>query len=461
MIREQYFLIWATLLCQGITSWISSIYFRNNSLDSTSTKSPVTLLNYLKSKFENVKFLSNLLNRSALIYVPLIFIHFFVSWILFPIFGLFISGLIDVHHPIRHSWKSIFRFGIFFHTLTFSIISNLIYALIDFLIEFYLLNQTFKTSSMTSDSEKVLTIGICNTEQSFIHLQAIQEFHDIATDTNPRGQLERYKIYSAVEDEGSLSREILNWFSDNLLKSVKERSELSLQELYAFNSILNNTTNESDIVKGYRERTTGLVENVLRKIFTTSSTTATTGTSINVPTNSTLPEVFARRGPVLPLSSIDPQSQQKEQAILPLMFEFGSLLKKYSIGNHLISYWIASRKIYPVENSKILQISIKSITEFICKSFNEDETGQVQLNLPKIFESSIETIKLLENIRDVEITSNNSQINYNLAIEESEQEIDAISTLLKEMLKNIADTFKETLEDVRISSHCREFIKSL
>ena len=317
---------------------------------------------------------------------------------------------------------------------------------------------------MTSDSEKVLTIGICKTDQSFIHLQAIQEFHEITNDSNPRGQLERYKIYSAVEDEGSLSHEILNWFNENLLKSVKERSELSLQELNTFSSILGDGINansellpNSDIIKGYRERTTGLVESILKKIFTTSSTTTTTPNIISSST-SNLPEVFARRGPVLSLSS-DAQLQQKDQSTLPLMFEFGPLLKKYSIGNLLISHWIASRKIYPVENSKLLQISIKSINAFICKSFDEDETGQVQLNLPKVFETTIETIKLLETIRDIEI--NNTQCNNTLAIEEAENEIDLISNLLKEMLKNISETFKETLEDVRISLQCREFIKSL
>ena len=459
MLREQYFLFWATLLCQGITSWIVNILSSKDSQKLT-TKSPVKLFNFLKSKIEDVKVLANLLNRSALIYLSLLLIHFFISWIAFPIFGLFISGLIDVSQPIRHSWKSIFSFGIFFHTLSFSIISNLVYFLIDLLIEFYLLNQTFPTSSMTFDSEKVLTIGICKTKQSFIHLQAIQEFHAITTDSSPRGQLERYKIYTAVEDEGSLSREILDWFTEDLLKLVKERTEVSLQELNTFSSILGNGINTPSIngndellLRGYRERTIGLVETILKKIFTSESTSGVISSNTNI-SASNLPEVFARRGPVLSYS--DDRKVQKDQSNLPLMFEFGPILKKYTLGNCLISYWIASRKIYPVEDSNLLQISIKSVEEFICKSFNEDETGQVQLNLPKVFEATIETIKLLERISEIAVNDGQSEV-----VSRAEIEIDSISNLLKEMMKNISGTFKETLDDVRISLQCREFIKSL
>ena len=46
-------------------------------------------------------------------------------------------------------------------------------------------------------------------------------------------------------------------------------------------------------------------------------------------------------------------------------------------------------------------------------------------------------------------------------VSRAEIEIDSISNLLKEMMKNISGTFKETLDDVRISLQCREFIKSL
>lgn len=401
----------------------------------------------------DVKFLSNLLNKSALIFYSLVSIHFLVSWFAFPIFGFLISGLIEINSPIRHSWRSIFNFGIIFHLFTFSIISNLIYSLIDLLIEFYLLNQTFKTSAILSqESAKLLAIGICKTKQSFIHLQALQEFNEITNDSNPRGQLERFKIYSSIEDEGSLSGEILNWFTDDLLKDVRERSEISIQELNLVHSALTNENNNNSSSVAYTGPTIGFVESILKKIFTSESSSSTVPTSAKVDSDSVvsnLPEVFARRGPVLKVAPAE-----KEITILPFIFQIGQLRKKYSLGNRLISYWIASSKIFPVANSNLLQISIKSIESFICKSFDEDETGQVQLNLPKVFETTIETVKLLENLAEIVVIE--SEI-----VSKAEKEIDLIVTLLKEMLKNISVTFKETLDDVRISLKCREYIKSL
>lgn len=459
--REQYFLIWATLLCQGITLWISSV--SSSSSFSTSTiiisspnkpklNSKGNLINFLKSKVENVKILSNLLNRSALIFCSLVSIHFLVSWVAFPIFGLLISGLIDLNFPIRHSWKAILNFGIIFHTFTFSIISNLIYLLIDLLIEFYLLNQTFPTSSISSESEKVLTIGICKTKQSFIHLQALQEFNEIASDDS--NALERYKIYSSIEDEGSLSGEILNWFTEDLLKVVKERSDLSLQELTAFSSIINNPTAATATAATTPVYSVGFIETIIKKIFTTSEAHGSLSSITPPPESTNLPEVFARRGPVLSSSPLESASGDK---IVPLIFEFGPILKKYSLGNLLISYWIASSKIYPVENSNLLQISIKSIESFICKSFEEDETGQVQLNLPKLFETTIETIKILESLSEIDCGIGSELV----VVSRAEKEIDLISSLLKEMLKKISETFKETLDNVRISLKCREYIKTL
>lgn len=450
--REQYFLIWATLLSHGIVSWASSMYFStlpsikpNNILTSK-----ISLYSFLKSRFQDVTFWPGLLNRSALIYVTLILIHFTCSWIAFPVFGLFLSALIDLNQPIRHSWSSIFKFGIFVHSLTFSIISNLIFSLIDWLIEFYL-GRTFHTSSLVPDFENCLTIGLCKTKQSFIHLQACYEFHEIVTESN---SFRRYKIFSAVQDEGSLSREILDWFSKEL-EQVNERSESSIKELNSFGSILGNENiglPNPEVFKQYSEKTIGLVELILKKVFSVEKRTSIDDNS-NPNPNQNIPEVFARRGPVLNFAEQQNQNDFKKDSI-PLIFEFGPFLKKNSLGKFLISNWIASRKIYPIENFEILQMAIKSIGNFICSSFVEDETGQVQLALPRVLETSVKAFKSLQNLLETTFDALEPEI-------KADEQIEEILNLLREMLKEISRVFGETLENVRISSKCREFIQNL
>lgn len=459
-------MIWATLLSHGIASWAFSVYFSAKpSIKPNSVTSKTSLYAFLKSRVQDVTFWPSLVNRSALIYVTLILIHFTCSWLAFPVFGLFLSALIDLNQPIRHSWLSIFRFGIFVHSLSFSLISNLIFCLIDWLIEFYL-GRTFHTSSLVPDFENCLTVGLCQTKQSFIHLQACSEFLEIATESN---SFRRYKIFSAVQDEGSLSREILDWFSKEL-EQVHERSETSIQELNSFDSILGNENAKlpnPEVFEQYREKTIGLVELILKKVFSveksnskTESAAAsnnnnnnsnlTTATS-SVPVSGGLPEIFARRGPVL---SFPEQSQIGKKDSVPLIFEFGPFLKKNSLGKILISNWIASRKIYPIEKFEILQMAIKSVGSFICASFVEDENGQVQLALARVLETSVMTFKSLQNLIEITFDGLKPEI-------EADEEIEQVLNLLREMFKGISDVFGETLENVRISSKCRHFIQSL
>lgn len=447
VLREQYFLIWATLLSHGIVSWTISMYFSvKPSIRPNNYK--ISLYNFLKSRIQDVTFLPSLLNRSAMIYFTLILIHFTCSWIAFPMFGLFLSALIDINQPIRHSWSSIFRIGLFVHSLTFSIISNLIFSLIDWLIEFYL-GRTFNTSALVSDSEHLLTIGLCETKQSFINLQACNEFLEISNESN---SFRRYKIFSAVSDEGSLSREILDWFS-NEIEEVKRRCEQSIQELNSLNSILGNNNNNielpnPELFKQYREKTISLVEIILKKVFSVEKeekSTKPAEPSQNIAGG--LPEIFARRGPTLNLVEQSTNSVKKEA--IPLIFEFGPILNKNSIGKLLISKWIESRKFYPIENFEILKISIKAVGSFISASFIEDESGQVQMALPRVLETSVNTLKTLQNLLET-----------NFEASEADEQIETVLDLLKEMLKGISETFGETLENVRISTECREFIKN-
>lgn len=456
VLREQCFLIWATLLCQGIVSWFM---FLKSSSPIKPHDSKMTLINFLKTKLQNVTLLPSLLNKSSLILITLIIIHLLFAWFAFPIFGFFLSNLFDLQQSIRHSWTSILRIGLFVHLFSFSIISNLIYSISDWLIEFYL-SHTFRTSALVPDSEHVLAIGLSQTKQNFIHLQACREFYEIATDSNG---FRRYKIYSSVEDEGSLSREILDWFTSEL-RQVKDRADSSFQELNSFFSILGSNSNNSnnnielpnsEILRQYHERTIGLLELVLKRIFNNEKAKTT---NVSIPTESStttsgLPEIFARRGPMI---LQDSQNESVKKESIPLMFEFGPFLQKHQLGRLLISYWIASRKVYCIERFEMLKISIKSIESFICASFIEDENGQVQLTLPKVLETSIETMKSLKNLLE---TSSDSFVNDEVL--QSDAQIETILELLKEMLKNISITFGETLENVRISSQCREFIKSL
>ena len=380
-------------------------------------------------------------------------IHFTFSWIAFPIFGLFLSTLIDVHQPVRHSWSSIFRIGIFVHSLSFSIISNFIFSLIDWLIEFYL-GRIFRTSALVPDSEHCLTVGLCQTKQRFIHLQACSEFLEISTESN---SFRRYKIFSAVDDEGSLSREILMCFSKEL-EQVKERSDLSINELNSFASILGNSNllPSSNAFKQYREKTIGLVELVLMKVFSTSSTTSSTQSTAELASNTTgLPEVFARRGPVL--NVVEPAISVKKESV-PLIFEFGPFLHKNSLGKLLISNWVASRKVYPIEKLDLLRIFIKAVGSFICASFAEDESGQVQLSMPHVLETSVHSFKSLQSLLETTIDANEFVLEPEI---KADQQIEIVLKLLREMLKEVSDTFGETLENVRISTQCREFMQSI
>lgn len=446
VLREQYFLIWATLLSQGIVSWLCSLYFKPQ---LTIQKSNVSLFAFLKSRVQDVTFWPNLLNRSAMVYVTLLLIHFACSWIAFPIFGLTLSSLIDLHQPIRHSWLAIFRIGLFVHSLSFSIFANLIYSTIDWLIEFYL-GRTFHTSALVPDSEQILTVGLCESKQNFVHLQACAEFLEIATETNG---FRRYKLFTAVRDEGSLTREILDWFSQEM-KQVQERSESSVHELNSFFSILGTNTElpNPEVFKQYREKALSLVELILKKVFTTKE-----GVSVAVPTPivsvSGLPDVFARRG--APLNVVEEEKETKKKESVPLMIEFGPLMNKTRLGRSLIAYWIASRKVHCIERFENLQLAIESVGSFICASFSEDESGQVQLALPRVLETSVDTLKSLQKLLTICAPIPELEIN------QANQQIELVVDLLRGMLVRISETFGESLENVRISSECREFIKEL
>lgn len=430
--------------------------------------SKTNLFTFLKSHLQDVTFWPNLLNRSGLIYVSLLSVNFLFAWLAFPLFGMLFSGLITINQPIRHSWFGIFKIGIFVHTFTLSLISNFIYSIIDWLIEFYL-GRTFHTSSLVSDSERCLVVGLCHTNQNFIHLQACAEFLEISTDTN---DFRRFKIFTAVEDEGSLSREICDWFCTEM-KTIEDRGKLALQELDSFASILggNNFNAEllpkPEVFKQYREKTIGLVELVLKRIFSSEkkenetniiSTTTTTTTTITG--NPPLPEIFARRGTISTNASLLESSKEKKIESVPLMFEFGPFLQKISPGRLLISYWIASRKVYCIDQSEMLEIAIKAMGSFICASFTEDESGQVQTSLPRVLESMTKALTTIQSLLNFNLSlSTSSEI---LEIElRANNQIEIVAESIREALMKISSTFGETLEDVRISSQCLELIKSL
>ena len=462
VLREQFFLIFITLLAQGFVSWIGPMFFSQPiSIKPNPKISKTNLFTFLKSHLQDVTFWPNLLNRSGLIYASLLSFNFLFAWLAFPLFGMLFSGLITINQPVRHSWFGIFKIGIFVHTFALSLFSNLIYSIIDWLIEFYL-GRTFQTSSLVSDSERCLIVGLCHTNQNFIHLQACAEFLEISADTN---DFRRFKIFTAVEDEGSLSREICDWFCTEM-KTIEDCGKLALQELDSFASILggNNFNAEllpkPEVFKQYREKTIGLVELVLKRIFSSGKIISTTATKTTITGHPPLPEIFARRGAIPTNTSPLESSKEKKIESVPLMFEFGPFLQKISLGRLLISYWIASRKVYCIDQSEKLEIAIKAMGSFICASFTEDESGQVQTSLPRVLESMTKALTTIQSLLNFNLSLSTSSEISEIEVRANNQ-IEMVAESIREVLMKISSTFGKTLEDVRISSHCLELIKSL
>ena len=222
---------------------------------------------------------------------------------------------------------------------------------------------------------------------------------------------------------------------------------------------------EPEIIKKYREKTIGIIETILKRVFSSDKGAMCDGVKLGTVTtsapytsSSNLPEIFARRGNQITINN-SPSSVQSE---VPLIFEFGPLIKNYSIGKLLINYWTASRKVYPIEKFENLKLSIKSIENFISASFIEDENGQVQLFLPKILENTFETIKRLENLLECQADSEYSYPSA-IAIDAADKQIEIVLSLLKEMLQKISFTFGDTLENVKVkvSSECRNYLDEL
>lgn len=460
-------MLWATLLCQGLLSWTLSNISSGQYLKAP-RKDKIGFYSFFKSRLEDVSNWSGILNRSGSIYGIIIFIHLFSAYFTFPVFGWLISHLIDLHQPIRHSFLSLFRFGIFAHLLILSIILNFIYFLIDCLIEFYF-SRTLHTAELAKqESERCLSIGLCRTAHPFIHLQACAEFAEISSEST---SVRRRKIFSAIEDEGSISREICDWFTLEM-REIGSKAKVSLQDLETLDGILNrgesplsSLTSDLSILKQQHQftdhRTGGFVflESIIKRIFSikpsaTAATDQSTQPSSTSSTHPAIPELFARRGgPAVSAQS----SKGTEQNTLPLMFEFGSFLNKNSGGKMIISYWIASRKLYCIDRFDTISIMIPAMAGFVNASFNEDQTGQVQMSLPKVLESMADLHVALENILSLAFTAGTS-----LKVEsEADKKVQLVSNLLKEALKSIVDTFEETLENVRISSKCRDYMRSL
>jgi hypothetical protein len=460
-LREEYFLVWATLLSHGLVSWLSGIYFASPGSFGPKSTDKIGLSHYLHCRIQQVSFWPMLLKRSGSIFASLIFIHLFVAWMGFPLFGMFISFLIDLHQPVKHSWTSVFRFGIIMHLLTFSLFSNLIFALIDWLIEFYM-NKTFKTSTFVPDSEKCLTVGLCHTKQPFLHLQACNEFYDICSDSddNSMASFSRMKLYSAVEDEGSLSREICDWFASEMVQ-VMERCELSLKELILLQKSLKLDRREDvidespEVFKMYSEKTSSLIELVLKRVFANSKATTPNPSVINATAQvSGIPDIFARRGGSVKGFGDNSSLLRSDSSGVPLIYEFGPFLFKNSLGRALISQWVSSRKLYPLERFEMLDICIRAMGSFIRASYDEDERGHVQICLPKTLEAMIEAYEGLQDLLKFELSSL-------VIVSEADEQIDSISCLIRCELQGIRDTFGESLEELRLSEKCLMFLSNL
>ena len=212
-------------MAQGLIGWAYSVYF-NKHLVINSRPEKTSLFAHVRSRF-NGPLVANIVNRSAVIY-PIIFVnHFVFGWIGYPLFSYLFSFILDLQ-PAKHSWLAVFRLSILANCMIVTILLNLLADLIQILIDFYFGNG-FKTSTLAAESEYCLAVGVTRSTHPFIQLQAIQEFVDIVK----RNLAKRASLYSAIQDELSVSKELCRWFVDELT-AVKLKAQADSEDLIDF-----------------------------------------------------------------------------------------------------------------------------------------------------------------------------------------------------------------------------------
>ena len=430
------------LSVQGVVSWILAL--RAGELKYHAHQSHAHLAPFhqiLIKKFRNVQFWSKLAKKAALIYPILLAVHVFVSWAAFPAFGRVISAVFPVAHPIRHSWFVLFRFSLLFHAFGVSFLLCLLNKLAALCIDYFLSAPKLHASTLVPKSEHCLAVGVSQSRHPFIHLSAIHELQSLLTGSD---SARRRKLFAAVEEEGSLSREICDWFVAEMSKLV-QHAQMDLKELRLLQDELAHVPASTEqqqqiLVKNL------WIEKISKRFF--ASTAASAEVTIT-PSTAQIPEIFAKRG-------AEAASAPTQLApVKPLILDFAPLLNKHVLGKRLLAYWIGTRKTHCIARFACLVSAIDAIGKFVSCSFEEDVTGQVQMVLPRLIESMISAFTALNDLAQVKLG----------VFVPVEQEADAHLTSIKnsiaEALRLIKNTFGSTMEDVRISNQCRSLLEKM
>lgn len=446
MLKEEYFLLAAALSFQGLVSWVLAL--RAGELKYRPHQKHAHLAPFhhvLLSKFRSSRFWIKLAKQSALIYPILLAIHLFFSWFAFPIYGRIIASIFPVQQPIRHSWFILFRFSVLFHAFGVSFLINLFNKLSALCIDHFLSAPNLHASTLVANSEHCLTVGVTQSRHPFIHLSALYELQSLMQGTD---STRRRKLFAAVEEEGSLSREICEWFIAEFSNLV-QHAETDLKELIALEAELSGSNgNNASATEAQRVFISNKqwVEKISKRFF--PSTGSSSAEVAAAPALVPIPEIFAKRGTSAPTVTTTPPAPLK-----PLILDFAPLLKKHVLGRRLLAYWVVSRKTHCISRFNCIVNAIGLCGKFVACSFEEDITGQVQMILPRILEASVSALKVLRSLEAVKFS-------FDVAIEEeADSRLVLVMGAIKESLRVIVDTFGTTFEDVRISGQTRELIK--
>lgn len=298
------------LSVQGVVSWILALRageLKYHSHQGHSHLAPFHQI--LLKKLQNTQFWIKLAKKAALIYPVLLFIHVFVSWAAFPVFGRIVSTIFPISQPVRHSWFILFRFSLLFHAFGVSFLLCLLNKLSVLCIDYYLSAPKLPASTLVPKSEYCLTVGVSQSRHPFIHLSAIHELQSLLSGSD---SVRRGKLFTAVEEEGSLSREICDWFVAEMSRLL-QHAQIDLKELNLLQNELLNVSTEPQQQILVRNQ---WIEKVSKRFFASNNKSAEVTIA---PSTTMIPEIFAKRGSELASVTI-PAAPLK-----PLILDFAPL----------------------------------------------------------------------------------------------------------------------------------------
>ena len=133
---------------------------------------------------------------------------------------------------------------------------------------------------------------------------------------------------------------------------------------------------------------------------------------------------------------------------LPIMVELGPfLLKAQSFGGGLlISLWIAARLRACVGHLNERLETVRSMSDFIIASYEEDEQGQVQRFLPRLLETMVDVWAALDNVLSLPRVQHGTRTEWEQAAAEDAQ---VLKDELKVALQRVYTKFGDSLMDLK------------